>query len=134
MIIMKPILRRKFDRLLNQVIDELPAEYKKLLNEIPLVVDDNPDEEIMGDLGVSESTELCGLYTGIPLTEKSVRHSGILPDQIRIFRAGVLRAASDAAGWVDDDALLEQIRITVLHEMGHHFGLDEDDLRRLGYH
>ena len=126
-------LRHRFDQLLEQILDELPPELKKLLGEMPIVVEDEPDEDVADELLEGESDELLGLYRGIPRTERSVEHSGTLPEVITLYRLGILDAAADKQGEVADEALLKQIRITVLHEIGHHFGLNEDDLRRLGY-
>jgi predicted Zn-dependent protease with MMP-like domain len=82
--------------------------------------------------------ELCGLHTGVAFTERSVTSSGDLPSEIRLFREGIL---AEAGGWEEpgedvdavEDSIYEEIRITLLHEIGHQFGLDEDDLERLGY-
>lgn len=81
----------------------------------------------------SGGDDLCGLHSGTPFTEQSVEHSGGLPDAIMLFREGVL---ATAGGWDNpdgEDAVYEEIMITLLHEIGHHFGLSEDDLARLGY-
>lgn len=125
--------RRLFDELLQQVLEELPPRLRELLEEVPLIVDDEPSAQVLRDYDLRHGECLCGLYTGIPLTGRSVEHSGVMPDAIHLFREGILDQAADEQGDVHDDALLRQIRITVLHEMGHHFGLDEEDLRKLGY-
>lgn len=125
--------RQLFDELLEQVLDALPPSIHALLEEVPLVVDDQPSPQIMAELGIEDPAQLCGLHTGIPLTERSVQHSGDIPDIIHIFRDGILELAAGADGYVDERQLSEQIRITVLHEIGHHFGLDEDKLEELGY-
>ena len=123
----------RFDRLLERVLEALPEELSTLLEEVPLVVDDLPDKEICLRMGLRHKLDLCGLYTGIPLTGRSVEHSGTLPDVITIFRRGILSAARGRDGEVRDAALRRQIRLTVLHEIGHHFGMTEDDLRQYGY-
>jgi len=105
----------------------------ELIERVPLHVEDYPSEEIIERLGVEYIDDLCGLYTGIPIGEKSVAHSGTLPDVVTIYREGILSAAADARGRISTDRLREQIRITVLHELGHHHGLTEQDLRKLGY-
>ena len=98
-----------------------------------MYVEDHPDLRVMRKMGVRHRSDLCGLYTGVPLTERSVMHSPALSDVIHVYREGVLRLATDATGRIDERRLREQIRITVLHELGHHHGLDEDDLHELGY-
>ncbi len=133
--------RRRFDALLERVLDALPPRLHELLEESPLIVEDRPSRKLMEELDIDEEDELlCGLHSGTPLTERSVEHSD-MPETIHIFREGILEQAGgwtprrDEEGkWIGGvDALAREIRITVLHEMGHHFGLDEDDLAELGY-
>jgi predicted Zn-dependent protease with MMP-like domain len=73
------------------------------------------------------------LYTGIPLTQRSIDHSGVPSDVIHIFRQGILSQSRRPGGQVDAGELRRQIRFTILHEYGHHVGLTERDLRELGY-
>jgi len=128
-------LRLRFDELLSRLIDDLPQPLRERLEEVPVIVEDEPPAELMRHLGLDRRrVELCGLHSGIPLTRRSVEHSGQLPDRINLFRGPIMRMVHRRAGGratIDD--LEQQIRITLLHEIGHHFGLDEDDLRRLGY-
>ena len=136
---MSPDERERFDRLLESVLDELPDELHRLLDEAPLVVEDAPSAELLRSMGLPEDDDLCGLHEGLARTERSVEHPS-LPDVITLFRRGIVDLAG---GWEcvaqDDgtiggeDAVREEILVTLLHEMGHHFGLDEDDLERLGY-
>lgn len=130
---MDELTRRRFDKILEEVLDELPPWIHELIEDVPLHVEDYPSEEMLDHLNIRRRGQLCGLYTGIPLTDRSVQHSGTLPDVVTIFREGVLNAACNARGMVSDARLRRQIRITVLHELGHHHGLDEEDLRELGY-
>ena len=126
--------RDYFDGLLEQVIDQLPARLGDLLQEVPVVVEDCPSKRLMRELEIERPGDLCGLHTGIPLTERSVEHSGVLPNTITLYRLGVLQEArSLSPARRNERRLVRQIRITLLHEMGHYFGLDEDDLRELGY-
>lgn len=105
----------------------------ELIEEVPLHVEDHPSAEMMAELGVQDRQQLCGLYTGIPLTDRSVQHSGTMPDVVTIYREGVLNSARNADGRISTDRLREEIRITILHELAHHHGLDEDELGELGY-
>jgi len=123
----------RFDHLLEQVLAELPSHLRELLEEVPLVVEDRPSRRLMREMGLDGRRELCGLFTGVPLTDRHVDDLARLPDVIRIFREGILDAAAGRRRSPSDAALLRQIRITVLHEIGHHFGLKEADLRELGY-
>ncbi|MFG0274750.1 MAG: metallopeptidase family protein [Phycisphaerales bacterium] len=125
--------RDRFDALLEEVLDSLPPAVHDLLDEAPLIVEDHPSAAMMRELGVDSPEDLCGLHTGIAMTEQSVEHSGVLPTQIHIFREGIIALAGGWRGADADDRIAEEIRITVLHEVGHHFGLEEDDLDRLGF-
>ena len=130
---MNPRTRRRFDEQLEWVLDRLPSLVHELIERVPLHVEDYPSEEMMRRLRVRHIDVLCGLYTGIPIGEKSVMHSGTMPDVVTIFREGILSAAADAHGRIRTDRLREQIRITILHELAHHHGLTEQELRELGY-
>lgn len=111
----------------------MPPLVHKLLERIPLHVEDYPSPEVMRARGVRYSDELCGLFTGIPITERSIEHSGTLPDTVTIYREGILAAARDRWGRVSAKRLRREIRITLLHELAHYHGLGEEELEELGY-
>jgi predicted Zn-dependent protease with MMP-like domain len=77
--------------------------------------------------------ELCGLHTGVAITDQSVEDSGRLPTDIHLFRVGIVALAGGWGGRDAEERIGDEIRITLLHEIGHHFGLEEDDLADLGY-
>lgn len=121
--------RRRFDSLLEAILDELPEQLHEMMEEVPLIVEDEPSRHVFEEMGLDpSSSDLCGLHWGIPLTKRSVEHSGNLPDRMMLFRGPIMRLAGRRRGELDS-----QIRITLLHEIGHHFGLDEDQLSELGY-
>lgn len=126
-------LRQLFDDHLENVLQELPEQVHQLMVEVPLVVDDHPSPQLCRQLGLRRRNELCGLYTGIPLTERNVDLSGVPSDVIQIFREGILSMARDSSGRIGPVELRRQIRVTILHEVGHHFGMSEEDLMELGY-
>lgn len=123
--------RRHFDRLLERVLAALPPRLHALLDEAPLIVDDDADPELLEELGMDpERDGLCGLHSGVPLTERSVADDHGM-ETIHLFREGIV---DEAGGWEQgDDTIEHEIRITLLHEIGHHFGLEENDLEALGY-
>lgn len=135
--------RVRFDKILESIIAELPVSIHTIIEEVPLVVDDEPTVEFAISLlkEWGESTEassvtelretLCGLHSGPMMTERSIELPIEMPESVVLYRAGIYEAAGGGAA--TDDALEEQIRITLLHEIGHHFGMEEDDLERLGY-
>lgn len=125
--------KKQFDEQLEQVLHRLPQHVHHLMGEVPLCVEDFPSRRVMRRLGVRDRSEICGYYSGIPLTKRSVEQSGELSDVVHIYREGILAMCIDEVGQIDKRELREQIRITILHELGHHHGLDEEELEELGY-
>ncbi|MBT8486139.1 MAG: metallopeptidase family protein [Phycisphaerales bacterium] len=120
--------RDRFDAILETVIESLPPRIRGLLEEAPVIVEDHPDPRIMAEMDLDPETDvLCGLHTGTPITERSVMDFLDEPETIHLFREGILE---EAGTWTHVE---REIRITLLHEIGHHFGLDEEDLTALGY-
>ncbi len=134
---MSPGERERFDRLVERVIGGLPAAIRRAIESVPIVVIDRPTPELLEGMDDPELTEdpdsLCGLHSGHAITERSIEQSGEVPNQIHLFRIGIVALAG---GWDQpdaDEAVGEEIRVTILHELGHEMGLDEDDLYDLGY-
>ncbi len=134
--------RERFDALLEEVLKALPQRLPALLQEAPLIVEDRPSAKMLEELGMDDEDDLlCGLHSGTPLTERSHGDGADLPETMHLFREGIIDHAGGWKRYLDEDGtwrggrdrILREIRITVLHEMGHHFGLDEDDLAELGY-
>jgi predicted Zn-dependent protease with MMP-like domain len=106
---------------------DLPEPYASQLEEVPVEIRPRPTRKQLRDAGLEVDELLLGLYVGHPLTERSVEQSARMPDAIYIFQEDI-ELVSDT-----QEELIEQVRITVLHEIGHHFGMTEDDLDELGY-
>lgn len=128
-------LRDHFDDTFDLVLAALPEHVHKLLQEVPLVVEDHPSDEVMDAFDMEHTDELCGLHDGIPLHERGGDGGEAvpLPEVIYIYREGIYALSLDDEDYVDDAELARQIRITVLHEIGHHFGMTEEQLKRMGY-
>jgi predicted Zn-dependent protease with MMP-like domain len=126
-------LRDYFDQQLEYVLERLPPYVRELLQHVPLIIDDQPTEEVLRQIGSRYRFRLSGLYQGIPLTAQSVEQSGNPPSIIRLFREAIMAEVSNEAGEVTDEALRRLIRIVILHELGHHHGFDEGELEELGY-
>src|SRR5688500_2258413 len=91
---LSPAQRRQFDSLLDQIMGELPANLLELMEEIPLIVEDEPSRAVLDDMGIDpRASDLCGLHWGIPITQRSVSHSGNLPDRMMRFRGPIMRVA-----------------------------------------
>lgn len=130
--------RDLFDDLLDGIVAELPAHLHDLLEEVPLIVEDEPSPVLLHELGMDRrgGAGLCGLHSGVAMTHRSVEMPPYVPDRMMLFRGPIMRVAGYHARGGEGRATRElerQIRITLLHEIGHHFGLDEDDLTALGY-
>ncbi|MFD7153965.1 metallopeptidase family protein [Kribbella sp. NPDC059898] len=110
--------RAAFEGLVAQALDEVPGELAGLIDNVAVFVEDEPPA---GD------PELLGIYEGIPLTERGHYYGGVLPDRITIYRNPTLRICET----VDD--VVEEVHITVVHEIAHHFGIDDERLHELGY-
>ena len=110
------------------VLDKLPRQFRKRLHNVEVVIEERPGEELFLEAGLDpEQDTLYGLYQGIPLPDRSSLYPPILPDKITIFSEPLLQ------DFPDPDELREQIRITVLHEIAHYFGFDDDEIDKLGY-
>jgi predicted Zn-dependent protease with MMP-like domain len=160
--------RDRFDALLEDVLDELPAALRRLIDRVPLIVDDVPEPELVEQLiaeGTIESEadalDLCGLHSGTPITDRGIDDTPLTPlipltpltpfspldhdtaaspasgpESISLFRCAIIDLAVGEDGFDAEHAdqeVYEEIRITLLHEIGHHYGLSEEDLERLGY-
>ena len=114
-----------FYKLVERALEGLPPELSELLDNVAIVVDEWPDYSTPLVTEDADDT-LYGLYEGVPLTERGAGYHGMLPDKITIFRGPLERDFGRAE-------LEEQIRITVVHEIAHHFGIDEVRLEELGW-
>jgi len=110
------------------VLDELPEEFREQLNNVEIVVQRRPSKRQVKEMELDEHQEvLYGLYEGIPLPNRSAFDPPILPDKITLFFEPLIE------DFPDPDELREQIRLTVLHEIAHYFGMDDEEIEKLGY-
>ena len=108
---------RRFDALVDDALDSIPEQlYAAMDNVVVLVADRHPEEP-----------DLLGLYEGVALTERDTTYAGYLPDTITIYRQALCDFCSS------EEELVEEVAITVIHEVAHHFGIDEETLHRLGW-
>ena len=121
------VSKADFAQFVEQALAELPEPFAAHLEQITIEIKDRPSRKMLRSVGLNDDELLLGLYQGVALPDRSVQHSGVLPDRILIFQEDV-ELASDSA-----EQLVDEIRTTVLHEIGHHFGMDEDDLDAVGY-
>ena len=117
----------EFSSHVERALADVPEPFASFLEEVPVEVRDRPTRGQLKSLGLQADELLMGLYVGRPRTLRSVEHSGAMPDVIYIFQEDI-ELISDSA-----EQLVHEIRVTVLHEIGHHFGMSEDELEQLGY-
>ncbi|MCM4082972.1 MULTISPECIES: metallopeptidase family protein [Paractinoplanes] len=109
--------RERFEELVGEALDEVPAELLKVMDNVVIVVEDEPPD----------GEDLLGLYEGTALTERGWDYAGVLPDRITIYRNPTLRVCDTETDVIDE------VAITVVHEIAHHFGIDDHRLHELGW-
>ncbi|HUF42352.1 MAG TPA: metallopeptidase family protein [Verrucomicrobiae bacterium] len=111
-----------------RILDRLPRHFREQLRNVEFVVEERPSDELLREEGLDPTCDtLYGIYQGVPLPERSSLDPPWLPDKITIF------AEPLQEDFPDPDELREEIRLTVLHEIAHYFGMDEDEIEDLGY-
>jgi len=124
---MSDITEAEFAALVEDALAELPEEIRQHLNNVAVTVADWPSAGELLRAGVQHPRQLFGLYEGIPLTQRGGHYNLVAPDRITLYRGPLLGAFGTLA------ALRQQIRRTVVHEIAHHFGINEARIRELGY-
>ncbi len=112
-----------FDRLVREALSGLPAPYAKMMEEISVVVEEEPPAEVLEDLELESEDDLLGLYQGVSLADQSFfQTGGQQPPRIALYRGPILRVCRTF------DEVRQEIRDTVVHELGHHVGLDDEEM------
>lgn len=111
----------EFARLVEKALDDLPGEFGEALENIAVVVQEEPDLELLTEYGFDPKEELLGLYEGVPLSERDSFYQA-LPDRISIYRGPILRHCRSRR------EVVREVRDTVVHEIGHYFGLGDDEM------
>ena len=120
--------RTTFEDTVRDALDELPEEFARYLDNVQVVVEDEPSPALLRSLGMDPRREtLFGLYQGVPLHLRGGTFGGALPDKISIFYRPLVRA------FHSPERIRHQVRKTVIHEVAHFFGLDDSAIRKLGY-
>jgi predicted Zn-dependent protease with MMP-like domain len=107
----------RFEELVSDALDALPRTFAEAMDNVVVLVEDHNEEE----------PGILGLYHGIALTERTSHYGGVLPDRISIYRAPILDLCDT------EEQVVEEVLITVVHEIGHHFGIDDARLHELGW-
>jgi predicted Zn-dependent protease with MMP-like domain len=115
------IARAEFEGIVEEALETLPERFAELIENVAISIEEEPSEEDL-ELVEEDDEELLGIYRGVPLTERAIGEEPLLPDEIAVFRGPISRIAESHAQAV------EEVRETVIHELGHYFGLEDDDL------
>ena len=119
--------RGEFRRLVSEAITSLPPPVLERLENVEVVVEDRPTREELAMAGIEPPETLFGLYSGTPLAERGSSYGMVLPDKITLYQRSIEEFCRTKRH------VREQIRVTLMHEIGHHFGLSEDELEEAGY-
>jgi predicted Zn-dependent protease with MMP-like domain len=117
--------RKHFERLVAEALASIPRRFKKAMQNIAIVVEDEPSDELLEEMEIEPPDTLLGLYQGTPLTERHWGHGNALPDRVLIFQGPHERDAED------EDDLVVAIGETLIHEIGHYFGMSEEQIEEI---
>jgi predicted Zn-dependent protease with MMP-like domain len=118
--------RKQFEQLVKEAVEELPEEFRERLQNVVIIVDDNPSPEMLAQMDLEDDDILFGLYEGTPLTERGFG-APLQPDRIWIFQRPIEEECDN------EEEIRDEIKITIVHEVAHFFGLDDDYLEDIGY-
>ena len=117
--------RALFEQHVAEALKTIPKRFRDAMQNLAIVVEDEPDQALLDEMDVGPEDTLFGLYTGIPLTERQWGHGNALPDRIILFQGPHEREAED------EDDLIVSIGETLIHEIGHYFGLSEEEIEHI---
>ncbi|HEX8683903.1 MAG TPA: metallopeptidase family protein [Ardenticatenaceae bacterium] len=115
----------EFETLVVEAIESLPEDFLRLMDNVEVVVEEWPTPRQLRSVGLRHPASLLGLYEGIPLTRRGHNYGLVLPDKVTIFQRPIERICST------DEEVCQQVQDTVIHELGHHFGIGEGRMREL---
>jgi predicted Zn-dependent protease with MMP-like domain len=118
--------RAAFEAMAAEALQSIPKSFRRRLENVALIVDDEPSVELLAAMDIEAPDTLFGLYQGTPLTERSWSFGNALPDRITIFQRPIEEACDG-----DEDAVFEEVCATIIHEAGHYFGLSEDEIEAI---
>jgi predicted Zn-dependent protease with MMP-like domain len=118
--------RTQFKALVQEAIDTIPARFAREVKNVAIVIEDEPSEELLAEMDMGPDETVLGLYQGIPLPERSWAHGNVLPDRITLYQRTI---EEECEG--DEDEIVVAIGETLIHELGHYFGLSEEEIMEI---
>jgi predicted Zn-dependent protease with MMP-like domain len=120
------VSREEFERLVVEAMTLIPRRFRREMKNLAVVVEDEPSAELLAEMDIEPPDSLYGLYHGTPLTERQWAHGNQLPDRISIYKTPLEEDFGD-----DEDELRGQVGATLIHEVGHYFGLSEEEIEEI---
>jgi predicted Zn-dependent protease with MMP-like domain len=119
------VTRQEFNRLVEAALDDIPPRFRQELKNIAIVVEDEPSPAVLEELEVEPPDSLYGLYQGTPLTERGWNYGNALPDRVTLYQRVIEQDSEDA------EDIIVCIAETLIHEIGHYFGLSEEEIEEI---
>jgi predicted Zn-dependent protease with MMP-like domain len=117
--------RARFEQLVQDALASIPSRFRKAIHNVAIVVEDEPSADVLQDMEIEPPDTLFGLYQGTPLTERRWDYGNTLPDRVTLFQGPIERESED-----EEDAVIA-IGETLIHELGHYFGLSEEEIEEI---
>jgi predicted Zn-dependent protease with MMP-like domain len=119
------VTRQEFNRLVEEALDDIPPRFRQAMKNIAIVLEDEPSSDLLAEMEIEPPDSLYGLYQGTPLTERSWGYGNALPDRISLFQRTIEEDSEDA------EDVVVCIAETLIHEIGHYFGLSEEQIEEI---
>lgn len=118
--------RREFEKLVEEALATIPEDFRAAIRNMAIVVEDEPPDDVLEEMEIPPGDTLLGLYQGTPLPDRGAAHGNTLPDVVTLFQGPIEDAASG-----DPEQIVYEIGETLIHELGHYFGLSEDEIEEI---
>ena len=118
--------RERFKQLVEEAIDIIPLNFAREVRNVAIVIEDEPSDELLDEMEMGPDDTILGLYQGTPLTERAWAHGNVLPDRITLYQTTIEQECED-----DEDEIIVAIGETLIHELGHYFGMSEDEIMEI---
>ena len=126
--------RPEFERLAGEAVGLIPLRFRRAMRNLAVIVEDEPSAAVLAEMGITPPDSLYGLYSGTPLTERTWGDGNRLPDRVTLYQRPIEEDAEDAGAPGDAEEVRVIIAETLLHEVGHYFGLSEEEIEEIEEH